>query len=204
MTKKNGFLKVAGLMMSVMMLATCVLSGTMANYQTKKDDIAATATAAKWEIQLNDVKLDDEYSTPLAFEVYENNGGSYSQTADDEVKGTDGAKVIAPGTWGVATITVKNAGEVNAKISAAITEGQLPTGMKIYVGTKAEALSADDFKEASEFATAADLSESLDPNDMVTLKVAYDWPIGTDGADNDNAGQEINLGNLALTATQVD
>ncbi len=199
MTKKNSFLKVAGLMMGATMLMTCIIGGSLANYQTKKDDIVAKATAAKWEIQLNDTEL-SKFSTPLAFDVYENNGGSYAETADDEVK----TGMIAPGTWGVAEITVKNAGEVDAKISAAIAEGELPTGMKIYIGTKAEALTADDFKEATAFESAVDLAASLDPEATVTLKVAYDWPFGTDGADNDNAGQEVNFGNLALTATQVD
>ena len=204
MTKKNSFLKAAGLMMGATMLMTCIIGGSLANYQTKKDDISASATAAKWEIKVNDTEL-SKFATPLAFEVYENTGNSYNQTADDEVKGAEGAKVIAPGTYGVSTLTVENASEVDAKISAAITGGSLPEGMKLYVGTKgATALTAEDFKAASEWSEAVDLAASLDPEGTTTLTIAYDWAFGSDGADTDSAGDPITLGTLTLTATQVD
>lgn len=70
-TKKNGFLKAAGLMLAVMMLATCVLSGTMAKYSSSSKDIALEATIAKWKITANSDDISKLVSLDNGFTIYD-------------------------------------------------------------------------------------------------------------------------------------
>ena len=52
-TKKNGFFMAACLMLVVTMLATCIVSGTLAMFYSKGTVKGLTATVAKWSIEFN-------------------------------------------------------------------------------------------------------------------------------------------------------
>ena len=125
-TKKNGFLKAACMMLSATMLAACVVAGTMAKY-TSNTSMSASADVAKWSIQVDGDEIQELSPKNLSFTIYDTNP-SGEKVTDEEV--TTGK--IAPGTWGYAEIDIKNAGEVDADITAAFDKGgNLPEGMKV-------------------------------------------------------------------------
>ncbi len=109
-TKKSGFLKIAGLMAAVMMLTTCVVAGTMAKYTSSGTADLADVTPAHWNITANGNALTTPVSG-LEWTIYKE--GTEQKVEDSSV--TSGK--IAPGTWGYATIEIKNESEVAATLT---------------------------------------------------------------------------------------
>ncbi len=205
--KKNGFLKVAGSMMAVTMLATCVVAGTMAKYTSSKPGIAAKAQVAKWSITVDETELKSLTMAELPFTIYDTDTATSPDYEEKHVT----ENMIAPGTWGYATIEIKNAGQVNADITADFTKtvSGLPTGMKVTVldedpGTT----SVPEITTETAKVTVADVK----PEGVATIAVAFVWDFddegkGTyDGEDTElgEKAEKLTLGNLAITATQVD
>ncbi len=112
--KKNSFIKVACLMLLVMMMITCVLSGTMAKYVSKGTG-TVTAPVAKWEIKVN------EEDATKTFTLADLEWTIYVEGTENPVDGLSGK--IAPGTWGYAEIVIENAGDVDANITVSGLDG---------------------------------------------------------------------------------
>lgn len=197
-TKKNGFLKVAGIMVVAMMLTTCIVSGTMAKY-TSTGSTTTSVSVAKWDIKAGGKKLDTTLDA-LNFTIYDTveDGGKYTNT-DEHVKE---ATMIAPGTWGYTTIEIKNDGDVDAAINATLSSGAgLPEGMTVAFinGT------APENPDGVTGGTGA-ITQTLKPTESVTIVIAFKWVFeGHDENDMTFAETEtLSLGALTITATQVD
>lgn len=202
-TKKNGFLKAACIMLSVTMLATCVVAGTMAKYTTSSGNIEAKAQIASWKITVNEENLKDLTTTDLDFKILDTDGADpYTEehVANDK---------IAPGTWGYATVKIKNAGEVNADITANFTKGDdLPAGMTV-VALTGEPKSPEDVDDGKESVTAKNVA----PESTADMVIAFKWEFG-DPKNNDtdttkgeaaaSGSADLSLGTLKITADQVD
>lgn len=199
--KKNGFLKVAGSMMAVTMLATCVVAGTMAKYTTSSDSLSASADIAKWDIEVGTEKLAD--LSKLTFNIYDTkpDGG---KADDDEVVDDK----IAPGTWGYANVAITNAGDVDAEISANYTAGSadLPAGMKVAVLTSEPI-------NASEVDTSETIDKTIKAGETANAYIAFKWEIGDPTNDKNDTpfgtnaasgSADLELGKLSITADQVD
>ena len=195
MTKTNNrFLKAAGLMMAVMMLATCVISGTMAKYTSTGSATEVKATAATWNINVESTAIDSYAFDDLTFTVDELPGGAKENSYED-------GKIV-PGTFGYAKVTVKNEGEVDALLS--VTKGGTPTshqGLKLAI-----------LENAPDAATATSMSDATIENvELVRssgtkdIYIAYCWEFDDANSNNDTSiqGQEINFGDLTLTASQA-
>ncbi len=208
---KNGFLKVAGSMMAVTMLATCVVAGTMAKYTTTNDGLTAKAQVAKWSITVGDTELKELTMEDLDFNVYDTAGGGgrlIDMQVHDGVDGVHG--VIAPGTWGYATVEIKNESQVDADISATFTKESsgLPAGMTVV------ALDSGVPNNVSDVTGDTTTVENKDvaPNTQAMIVIAFKWDFddaGKDTYDSEDtalgeAAEELTLGSLAITATQVD
>ena len=200
-TKNNRFIKVAGLMLGVTMLATCVLSGTMAKYTSSQSDVSAKASVAKWSIQgTGDKELGELALDELNFNIYDTNGTT-PFTEDHVVDGK-----IAPGTWGYTTIELSNKGDVDADIVATIDKGTLPTGMKLTVLTEEPGTGAAlTIEEEKTTVTASGVKAT----DGTAIVIAYVWEFGATTNDvNDmtfgKTGADLTLGTLDITANQVD
>ncbi len=204
-TKKNGFLKAACLMLSVTMLATCVVSGTMAKYTTSSPDISAKAKIAKWSIKVGDEELKSLTETDLDFTILDTKGES--PYTEEHVKD----KLIAPGTWGYAKVEIKNESEVVADISATFTKdstGGLPEGMTV-VPLAEEPKSPDDV--TGETLTVSTRNVEAETG-TASIFVAFKWEFGdsehneTDTEKGEAAISDPNLtlGTLKITADQVD
>lgn len=193
-TKNNRFLKAAGLMMAVMMLATCVISGTMAKYTSSGSATAVKATAASWNINIGGTDIASYAFNDLDFTIDELEQGAKENSYEDDK--------IVPGTFGYAEITVKNEGEVDAVLS--VTKGGTATshdGLKLAILESAPtAQTASTMSDA----TITD-AELVRTNGEKTIYIAYCWEFDDANTNGDTSmqGQEINFGELTLTASQA-
>ncbi len=202
-TKKNGLLKVACAMLVVMMLATCVISGTLAKYASKTTEaLSASAQVAKWSVKVGETEIDALTADELTFKVYELD----SKTKDEHVKTEN---LIAPGTWGYATVEIKNDSEVNADISATFTKtaSGLPTGMTVAF------LNAEPSSQTDVTGTETSVSNNnVAPDDSVKAYIAFVWNFDTapEGSNDTNdttfgkAASKLELGKVSINAEQVD
>lgn len=119
-SKRSTFMRVAGGMMVVSMLATCVISGTMAKY-TSSASGSDTARAAKWSIDVNgtNIATADTFTLDL-FSTVGDEGNPYEDDVD--VKNGDNENIVAPGTGGVFDIAITNDSEVTADFDLKLTE----------------------------------------------------------------------------------
>ncbi|MBQ9011592.1 MAG: hypothetical protein IJ093_02975 [Bacilli bacterium] len=134
--RKFNSMRMAAVMFVAVLLTTCTISGTFAKY-TSSSTGSDQARVAKWDIKLNNGAWSDTVSFDLFSKTYTNVSAS--------------EKVVAPGTEGEFTFTVKNDSEVTAKYSVdlALTNAnniplefsvnggayQTPTGNKLTLAT---------------------------------------------------------------------
>lgn len=194
-TKNNRFLKVAGLMLGVTMLATCVLSGTMAKYTSTGTADSLTANAGKWSITVDgtelaatmDLSVDD--MTITADEAAAG-GAAYTGTAP------------VPGTYGYKAIAIKNNSVVDAEVAVSAA-GATNTDSAITVGFLKTPPTGDAI-------TGEDLSTTplkINAGATETIYIAYNWEFeGQDEADTTLGKNEgaINFGSITVTATQAE
>lgn len=200
-TKKNGFLKVAGIMAVIVMLTTCIVSGTVAKYTSTGTAGFNPVTPASWEIKLNDSTELTTGVTDLTWTIKAIN------TETGELHVADGK--IAPGTWGYAKVKVTNNGEVDAALTL--------TGLDS-IADKGNGSSNLSFKFVAMDEDPTSYSEANGNTSNITLAqktsktfyVCYEWVYDEDGthdAEDTNLGTnqaEISFDNLTITATQVE
>ena len=111
-TKKNGFLKIAGIMAAVMMMTTCVVAGTMAKYTSGGNVSGGSLDVASWNITVGGKQLTTANTSGLEDLSWNIQNIASESSAVDAVT----ANKMAPGTWGYAKVTVANAGDVDATL----------------------------------------------------------------------------------------
>ncbi len=198
-TKKNGILKTAACIFGGTMLMTCVLGGTLAKYaSTKTVDMASSVTAAEWEINVNNTKLDELTNAGLSFTIT-NDGAQANEQAYT-------AKP-APGTYGYAPITIKNNGDVDAYVK--LEDATLATydDAGLTLGLTTTPPDGSPISNDSTIASTGVLVKAKDTTGT-TVYVAYDWPHddaagAKDAGDTALAGGAINFGSIKLTAEQA-
>lgn len=193
-TKKNGLLKVAGLMLGSTMLMTSIIGGTMAKYTSSGSATEVKATAGTWNINVESTPIDSYAFNDLTFTV--------DELTDGAKEGSYETGKIVPGTFGYAKVTVKNEGEVDAVLS--VTKGGSPTfhdGLKLAI-----------LESAPNAETASNMSDATIENvELVRsegtkdIYIAYCWEFDDENTNNDTSiqGTEINFGELTLTASQA-
>ena len=170
-TKKNFFLKVAGLMAAVMMLTTCVVAGTMAKYTSTGNITGGTGvTAAKWSVKVgagdqNDIAQAGFNINDLTWNIEAIESTSNVTDAFEPGK-------IAPGTWGYAEINIENASEVAAKITISCT---LPTSSTtgLTFAIMDETPTSDNVAHNSALASTGFTLEKDGGDDTKTIYLAY-------------------------------
>lgn len=205
-TKKNGFLKAAGLMLVVMMLATCVFSGTMAKYSTSSGDLAVSAQVAKWSIMVGSQELKELSADDLKFTIYDTDGDT---TNTDANVTTD---MIAPGTWGFASVEITNKSNVDAKVTANYRAGSttLPKGMTVAVLDEAPTSPTQVTGGSSGSSTvSATLDKDGGTTTSTSIVIAFKWDFADGVNDLDDTpfgekAEKLSLRTLTITADQVD
>lgn len=199
-TTKTGFLKAACLMLAVMMLAACVISGTMAKYVSKGAVSAdgLTLTVAAWDVQVNGVTLGEPNSVGSpSWEIENLDDVNAEKPADGK---------IAPGTWGYAAVfTITNNSDVDAIVTisgidslelSGVTSGG-PEFMVVVAenppGSYDESAGSDTFRVG--------LTQS---GGSTILYICYKWEFGEETDDTSLAGKDLTFsGSLTVTAEQA-
>lgn len=118
--KKNTMMRLASVMLVLVLLTTCAISGTFAKYVTA-NDAEDGARVAKWGVNFSLTKTDDK--DLFTAEYAENND---PQTSGVSVKAYNGDKLVAPGTSGnlitFAVTEEDNAPEVSYEVTFDITD----------------------------------------------------------------------------------
>ena len=189
--KKNRMMRLASILLVCVLLSTSVISGTFAKYVSEATG-TSTATVAKWNVTVDDVKLDST-SKEFEFDLFKTilDTDPQDADADDEVA----ANLIAPGTKGSFDIVLKNDSEVDAEyaISFDVDDAGVPLKFKV----NGEELEDIDF-------TRIDMGASA------TVKVEWEWTFYVDEA-ADKVDTELGLQQLVqpsvsatVTVQQVD
>lgn len=105
MKQRSPFMRIAGVMLVLSLLLTCVISSTLAKY-TLNSTGTDTATVAKWAFQINKAAVSDSFTLDLFGTILEAN----VTDLEDNVA----SDLIAPGTGGAFEMEVKNLSEVDA------------------------------------------------------------------------------------------
>ena len=127
MRSDNALIKFTMLVLILTMLSLCLVSNTYAKY-TSTFAGSDTAIVAKWSVSAGDagqttINLFD------ASKIYDTNNADYSNgVVDTDVRTSTGDAIIAPGTWGSFSFTVKNDSDVNATyaVDYEVTEAGIP------------------------------------------------------------------------------
>jgi len=115
--KKIKSLRIASILLVATLLSMCLLGGTFAKYTTATSG-SDVVNVAKWSIRVNKEEIAVSPQRTYDFDLFklikDANGTS------DETDVVDG--LIAPGTSGEFTMTVKNTSEVSAKYSIILSD----------------------------------------------------------------------------------
>ncbi len=207
MFKKNGgFLKVAGLMLGATMLASCMVGGTMAKY-VSDTTVNAAINVAKWDVQVNGESFETAEDVSLTW-VLRSDGPGFSNREPVPEMLKEGK--IAPGTWGYATVTVANHGDVYALVTHNIEKAINYKGTGLSIGVFASETAPGTGEEIQDWIESFGDGVYLAPGEEKTVYVAFNWKYDTDSAEVDAAdtmlaedASTILFDELTLTATQV-
>ncbi len=205
-TKNKRSFKVAGIMFSFIVLATSVISGTMAKYKSSGNATFPGITPAQWSINVAGAPMTGTIEMDsVEWEIYKEGEGKQApnHVADN---------VIAPGTWGYAEITIVNEGEVDATL--AVTNWTKPTVASTGLDFKLVAMTAapEKYADASGDLSNITLNKKGSPTGTsINLYVCYQWQYDVDDGSTDDDDtdlgtnhKEITFGSVTITATQVD
>ena len=192
--KKNRMMRLASVLLVLCLLTTSVISGTFAKY-TSSVSGEATATVAKWSIEVNDTEIATTGTPTVTFDLFDT-ATNYDEAGDDVVDGK-----IAPGTKGSFSFKVENTSEVSAKYT--ITFGAtFPTGItgdrfKFY----SDAAMANEISVVDGKYTAANGVEiEVGDTEADTVTVYWQWTFG-DNVDDSAIGIAAQNGTTVVTIT---
>lgn len=207
--KKNYSMRIASMLLVLVLLTTCVISGTFAKYTTKGES-TDTAQVAKFGVTITA------------------NGTTFAQEYDGTVVTEEAYKVVAPGTGAnLASSTITGSPEVDVKVeyvaeltltgwvvdSAYYCPLEITVKGTTYKGTTFA--SATEFEEAVEAAIATytkTYEANTDLTSVPNLEVSWKWAFeGNDDVKDTALGNQAAAGSAATitlkvttTVTQVD
>ena len=210
--KKNRMMRIASCLLVLVLLSTCVISGTFAKYTTK-DEANDTVTVAKWGVTVT-VTGNDAFGTNYNDEIAAEGTKVVSNRSADGEK----INVLAPGTNGdLGSITITGAPEVMVDVAVSldlelegwVVEGVFYCPLVFTIGstiikgidyTSADALEAA--IEAKVNKTDNDVAANTDLKDTYDVAIEWAWAFetGDDASKAANNIKDTKLGNAA-TAT---
>ena len=114
--KKNKMMRIASVLLVAVLLSTSAISGTYAKYVSTSTG-TDSARVALWKFTIDDTDIITTSNT-FTFDLFNT---SYEESNVDKEGIDNNAVVIAPGTTGFATVTLKNISEVNATYEVAFS-----------------------------------------------------------------------------------
>ena len=211
--KKNYMMRLAAVLLVLVLLSTCVISGTFAKYVTT-GNASDTAQVAKWGVKITaEAWADDNLEENLS-------------TAEDHIVVSASSDLLAPGTGiNFASINITGTPEVAVKVTYAATltlEGwtvdssdYMPVAFKVN-GVEYKAATMEALKTAVEQAIASYSKEYAAGTDLSTktadeLTVSCYWAFTGDDVKDTALGNAAAEGNpakikldITCTVTQID
>lgn len=186
---KTKFFKIACLMSAATMLATGVISGTMAKYASSGTVSGLTLTVASWNVLVAGETLS---------KTIDLGGVEWHIESIDSIP-EPAANTAAPGTWGYAEISIVNESDVDAKITVSglsslippkqATISDIPDSLSFKVGVGESALS--DFGSVETDIGSIETGVTLEKSGgTINIYVCYKWEFG----DGENDVQDTQLG----------
>lgn len=205
-SKKNRKLS---LLLILAIISLVVLLSSFARYTGVAGEETSTAKVAKWSVSLKNG------SSKIFNHSYTTNLKPYEGTA-----GNTGDYIIAPGVSGAYEITIKNDGDVAAKISALTIVADAGNAAVPIQYKTTESGTAGDLATAVAALSTAVSNQTIQPGQEVTVGTLYwEWPytaatpntdakdtqLGVTSATQNNAGGERTSYalNMSITAEQV-
>lgn len=206
MMKKNHAARLGALALSLTLVSTCLMGGTLAKYTTTVTG-TATATVAKWVFNANNAAADTKKFENI------NLGDTLNYKVTDIKTG-----VIAPGTEGKFDIELNGTGsKVGIDYTIEITKAaitmqnkELPSNLVFSTKEIKEGNTGNSLDKLSSESGSL-LSGTIDYKDSKmekTITIYWKWPYATstEGADikdtNDSGIENITL-DITVTGTQV-
>lgn len=196
--KKNLMFKLGLFCAALVLVATCLVTGTWAKYTSTKALTSDTATVAKWDIKVEGSSMVTGTPT-INFNLFTTIVDTKDGNADEDVE----TKKIAPGTKGSFELDVKNDSEVNATFEIAFTATN-DSGVPLQFSTDGENWE-NNISDINVEATTVNMG------DTGTITVYWQWVFTTDASGDTS---DTTLGTMAtaptvqvtatITAKQVD
>lgn len=200
--KKNKMMRIASVLLVAVLLSTCAISGTFAKYTTS-DTKSSSARVAKWDI---DFAANDDTTKEFKFDLFntiKDNDGTSTET--DVKEGTD-EKIIAPGTSGSFTISLKNLSEVTAQYAIEYTVTNT-AGIPVLFSTDETT-----WKSTIDAVTATDATKlQMNATAATNITIYWKWPFTAEDPNTDEKDTNLGKADAAtitviakVTVTQVD
>lgn len=189
MKKGSKIVRLGVLALTLTMVSTCLMGGTMARYVTEVTGTASASVAA-WKFNVNDTTSEKSTFSDIAL-------GSTANRASYDAKGI-ADKVIAPGTTGSFEIIIDGTGsevgvDYTVKIAAA-SGTTLPADLTFKVDGTAYIL-GNDVNGTIDYSVAENAMKK-------TLTVTWDWAFGeSDDKDTNDNGYADTDWTLDITVT---
>ena len=209
---KNRSIKIAVLVLALALITSCFVGTTFAKYISTSEGSAA-AIVAKWDIELNDEAIEEDFNFNL-FAVVSNVDaetgivGTGDDANVDNTRVIDGENVslIAPGTGGSVTIKLADASEVTTQYDVDFTVDAAGVPLKW-----SKTNNGTDWAEWND-ATFDIVDASFDAEGNATITLYYMWAFEqADVAAGDLADTTLGLAAAAkptvtakVTVTQVN
>lgn len=183
----------------VAILSLTLVSSTWAKY-TSTVTGSDSARVAKWAFSF-DGKNDADLTKTITLDLFDTVLDSDGATESDVKTGTD-ETIIAPGTKGTGTFSLKNTGEVNAKAIVTFTvtnEGNIPVKFTNAAGIELVA--------NGDVYTLGEVELQMDATAAQDLTLNWEWPFdGTDATDTSLGIKGTDTIEVTVTVvfTQVD
>lgn len=210
--KKNKMMRMASALLVATLLSTSVIAGTFAKY-TSNATGTDTATVAEWKVSVNDADITDSDTFTYNFE------DNWACTGN----GTVDSNLLAPGTSGHFTVTVKNESDVQLDYTtvATITNEGAGTGKKVPMQFSVVKWEGNTVPEAGTYTTASYSDDSANVTELQKItgsnvtsntgvekyEVYWKWAYDNSNDSNDTEIGKLNTQatyklNLKITATQ--
>lgn len=190
--QKNKMMRTASVLLVAVLLSTCAISGTFAKYASEVS-ASGSARVAKWDI---DFDADNTSGKIFAFDLFNTIYEADGTTSETDVanNSNDSKTVIAPGTGGYFTISLKNLSEVSAKygITYTVTANSVPLEFKTG--------ESGDWKSTID--SVSDVSLAMNATQSTDTTIYWRWAF-TDATNGDNRDQSDTRLGTATTLPEV-
>lgn len=197
--KKNKLFVLGLVAVFVAILSLTLVSGTWAKY-TSTVTGSDTARVAKWSFDGVDLADANKKVTVNLFNTIKDSDGNTEE--DVKTAGKNENTIIAPGTKGTGTFTLKNTGEVNAKATVTFTVTNANNIPVQFTDKDGEKLTATDGTY-----TLGEVTLSMNDETGQTLTLNWEWPFNGNDTTDTTLGvagtAEITV-EVTVVFTQVD